>query len=72
MTTEDASRPEIERQAAERQAAERQSVLRLTYGQWRRLLEDRSFLEDADNRFQPPRRYRGRLVEIVPQADGAS
>ncbi len=46
-------------------------VLRLTYRQWRRLLEDRSFLEDADNRFQPPRRYRGRRVEIIPQADGA-
>lgn len=45
------------------------SVLRLTHSEWRRLLEDRSFLENEDNRFQHPRRYKGRPVEIVPAAN---
>jgi hypothetical protein len=41
-------------------------VLRLTHGEWRRLLEQRAFLDNTDNQFQPPRRYLGRPVEIVP------
>ncbi len=42
------------------------SVVCFTHGEWRRLLEDRSFLEDEANRFQPPRRYQGRPVVIIP------
>ena len=41
-------------------------VLRLTPQEWRTVLERRSFLERADNRFQTPRLFRGRPVEIVP------
>ena len=47
-------------------AASEEEVLRLTHREWRRLLEERSFLEDETNRFQPPRRYHGRPVQIVP------
>ena len=41
-------------------------VLRLTPSEWRVVLERRSFLERSDNRFQSPRRFCGRPVEIVP------
>ena len=41
-------------------------VLRLTPSEWRVVLERRSFLERDDNRFQSPRRFCGRPVEIVP------
>ena len=41
-------------------------VLRLTPKEWRTVLERRSFLERADNRFQTPRRFCGRPVQIVP------
>ena len=42
------------------------SVLRLTPREWRIVLERRSFLEREDNRFQSPRRFCGRPVQIVP------
>ena len=41
-------------------------VLRLTPREWRTVLERRSFLERDDNRFQTPRRFCGRPVQIVP------
>jgi hypothetical protein len=41
-------------------------ILRLTPSEWRTVLERRSFLERDDNRFQAPRRFCGRPVEIVP------
>lgn len=41
-------------------------ILRLTPSEWRTVLERRSFLERDDNRFQTPRRFCGRPVEIVP------
>ncbi len=41
-------------------------VLRLTPKEWRTVLERRSFLESDDNRFQTPRLFFGRPVEIVP------
>ncbi len=41
-------------------------VLRLTPKEWRTVLERRSFLESNDNRFQTPRLFCGRPVEIVP------
>ena len=41
-------------------------VLRLTPKEWRTVLERRSFLEREDNRFQTPRLFCGRPVEIVP------
>ena len=41
-------------------------VLRLTPQEWRTVLERRSFLERADNRFQTPRLFCGRPVQIVP------
>ena len=41
-------------------------VLRLTPSEWRTVLERRSFLERDDNRFQAPRLFCGRRVEIVP------
>ena len=43
-------------------------VLRLTPMEWRAVLERRSFLERDDNRFQTPRLFCGRPVEIVPDA----
>lgn len=46
-------------------AETRAAPWRLTPGQWRRILEDPSFLADADNRYQRPRRLHGRPVEIV-------
>jgi hypothetical protein len=42
--------------------------LRLTPGQWRRILEDPSFLAEPENRYQRPRRLNGRPVEIVREA----
>ena len=42
------------------------TVLRLTPGEWRTVLERRSFLERDDNRFQTPRLFCGRPVQIVP------
>lgn len=44
----------------------RPPVLRLTPSEWRTVLERRSFLEHGDNRFQTPRRFCGRPVQIVP------
>ncbi len=41
-------------------------VLRFTPAEWRVLLEDRSFLSDADNAYSPPRRLMGIPVRIVP------
>ena len=41
-------------------------VLRLTPREWRMVLERRSFLERDDNRFQTPRLFCGRPVQIVP------
>jgi hypothetical protein len=41
-------------------------VIRLTPSEWRAVLERRSFLERDDNRFQTPRLFCGRPVEIVP------
>ena len=41
-------------------------ALRFTPAEWRRLLEDRHFLAEADNRYCPPRRLMGVPVEIVP------
>jgi hypothetical protein len=41
-------------------------VLKLTPSEWRAVLEHRSFLERADNRFQHPRRLYGAPVQIVP------
>ena len=43
-------------------------VIRLTPSEWRTVLERRGFLERDDNRFQLPRRFCGRPVEIVPDA----
>ncbi len=43
-------------------------MLRLTWSEWRALLEQRSFLDHDDNRFQTPRRLYGRPVQIVPDA----
>ena len=40
--------------------------LHLTPAEWRRFLEDSSFLSHQDNRYQPPRRLMGVAVEIVP------
>ena len=37
-----------------------------TPGEWRRVLEDRAFLQQEDNAFQPPRRLMGVPVRIVP------
>jgi hypothetical protein len=42
------------------------AVLKLTPPEWRAVLEQRSFLERADNRFQHPRRLFGAPVQIVP------
>jgi hypothetical protein len=42
--------------------------LRLTPREWRRILEDPSFLARPDNRYQQPRRLNGRPVEIVREA----
>jgi hypothetical protein len=39
--------------------------LTLTPREWRRILEDPSFLARPDNRYQQPRRLNGRPVEIV-------
>ncbi len=47
-------------------AAAPKPVLRLTPREWRTVLERRSFLESDDNRFQTPRLFCGRPVEIVP------
>ena len=41
-------------------------VLKLTPPEWRAVLEQRSFLERSDNRFQHPRRLFGAPVQIVP------
>jgi DNA-binding IclR family transcriptional regulator len=40
-------------------------ALRFTPAEWRRLLEDASFLRDRDNSYAP-RRLMGLPVEIVP------
>jgi hypothetical protein len=42
------------------------AVVRLTPSEWHALLESRSFLDHADNRFEHPRRLCGAAVEIVP------
>jgi hypothetical protein len=42
-----------------------QAPLRFTPAEWRRLLEDASFLRDCDNSYAP-RRLMGVPVEIVP------
>ena len=39
--------------------------LTLTPREWRRILEDPSFLARPDNRYQQPRRLNGRPVEVV-------
>ncbi|MBS0295840.1 MAG: hypothetical protein JSR45_05965 [Proteobacteria bacterium] len=39
--------------------------LRLTPGEWRRILEDPTFLEDSGNAYAAPRRFHGLPVEIV-------
>ncbi len=46
--------------------AERGFVLRFTPAEWRLLLEDRSFLDEQDNAYSPPRRLMGIAVRIVP------
>ena len=51
---------------AHRDRAPADEVLRLTPSEWRAVLEQRSFLEWEDNRFQPPRRLYGASVQIVP------
>lgn len=43
-----------------------ESVLHFTPAEWRRCLEDPSFLDDQDNRYLPPRRLMGVAVAIVP------
>ena len=43
-------------------------TLRLTPSEWRTVLERRSFLERDDNRFQTPRLFCGRPVQIVPDS----
>ena len=50
----------------EEAASRSQPTLRLTPQEWRTVLERRSFLERDDNRFQTPRLFRGRPVQIVP------
>lgn len=40
--------------------------LKFTPAEWRVLLEDRSFLEEADNSYAPERRLMGLPVQIVP------
>ena len=40
--------------------------LRFTPSQWHTLLEKRSFLERDDNHSDPPRRFLGHPVRIVP------
>ena len=47
-------------------SCEPEDVLRLTWQEWRCVLERRSFLERSDNRFQSPRQFHGHAVEIVP------
>jgi len=49
-----------------RQRQARGFTFRFTPAEWRALLEDASFLTDADNRYLPPRRLMGVAVEIVP------
>ncbi len=44
----------------------RAGALRFTPAEWRRLLEDRAFLNECGNRYTPPRRLMGVDVEIVP------
>ena len=51
-------------EAADARSAD--TVLHLTPGEWRTVLERRSFLERDDNRFQTPRLFCGRPVQIVP------
>lgn len=41
-------------------------ALRFTPAEWRHLIEDPSFLKDADNSYAVPRRLIGLPVEIVP------
>lgn len=41
-------------------------ALHFTPAEWRQLLEDPSFLAEADNRYLPPRRLMGVEVVIVP------
>jgi len=45
---------------------QRAYALRFTPAEWRFILQDRGFLKDRDNRFQPPRRLMGLPVVIVP------
>ena len=52
--------------ADDRAARERRFTLRFTPAEWRALLRDAAFLNDADNRYCPPRRLMGVAVEIVP------
>jgi hypothetical protein len=40
-------------------------TLRFTPAEWRVLLEDRSFLEQPDNAYSPPRKLMGLPVVIV-------
>jgi hypothetical protein len=62
MTATDPATPSPHPRAADRESGE---ALRLTPGQWRRILEDPSFLQRPDNRYQRPRRLNGLPVEIV-------
>ncbi len=48
------------------EAPETGPVLRLTPQEWRTVLERRSFLERDGNRFQTPRLFCGRPVQIIP------
>ena len=41
-------------------------LLRFTPAEWRHLIEDPSFLRDADNSYAVPRRLIGLTVVIVP------
>ena len=55
-----------EPQAADDPGPANRPMLRLTWTEWRTVLEQRSFLERDDNRFQIPRRLYGQPVQIVP------
>lgn len=66
-TSDGESNPVFDKAVTDQRVGEPASeVLRLTPSEWRAVLEQRSFLEWGDNRFQPPRRLYGAPVQIVP------
>jgi hypothetical protein len=66
-TPDDEGNPVLDQAAAGQGVGEPATeVLKLTPSEWRTVLEHRSFLERADNRFQHPRRLYGAPVQIVP------